>query len=193
MTELLEAVATPRALLLVAGLFGLAPSVLVRVLSWTFPAGDSRRAEMIGELHAVPTWERPIWAAQQLEVAVFEGVPARLRWLVDAERRRAARAAAYRRRAAARGRHAGPPARRALLPSVLLAVAGLAFAGLASVDTRHEPRPAATSPAAEVETVGARLAQPVGVAVISALGVAVGVTSGCAVNVRLARARRVAT
>jgi uncharacterized protein YegJ (DUF2314 family) len=67
-------------LLIALLIWGFAPGLVVRVLSLAFWHDDPRRAEMRGELDAVPRWERPFWVAQQVEVAICEGLGARLRW-----------------------------------------------------------------------------------------------------------------
>jgi hypothetical protein len=77
-SDLLEAVTSLKALLLVLLIFGFAPSAVIRLISLVFHADDPRRQEMRAELHAVPRLERPVWVAQQLEVVLFEGVPDRV-------------------------------------------------------------------------------------------------------------------
>ena len=39
-----------------------------------YPRSDPRRDELIAELYAIPSIQRPLWVAQQLEVALFEGL-----------------------------------------------------------------------------------------------------------------------
>jgi hypothetical protein len=58
--------------------FGFAPGAVLRLIALAFPKGDPRRHELLGELPAVPRLERPFWVAEQLEVALFEGVRHRL-------------------------------------------------------------------------------------------------------------------
>ena len=58
--------------------FGFAPGALLRVIVLAFPPGDPRRRELLAEVYAVPRAERPFWVAQQLEVALFEGLVGRL-------------------------------------------------------------------------------------------------------------------
>lgn len=60
--------------------FGFAPGAVLRVLVHAYPPDDPRRDELIGELYAVPRLNRPMWVAEQLEVALFEGLPERLWW-----------------------------------------------------------------------------------------------------------------
>ncbi|MGH3826685.1 MAG: hypothetical protein ACRDQX_05865 [Pseudonocardiaceae bacterium] len=74
MAELLEAVTSWRSLLVVLVVFGLAPGVCLRLIVLTYSRGNPHRAELIAELYAVPRWERPLWVAEQLEVALFEGL-----------------------------------------------------------------------------------------------------------------------
>lgn len=78
MSDLVGAVASWRALLGSLLIFGFAPGAITRVLALAFRKEDPRRAELLGELYAVPRWERPLWVAQQLEVAIFEGIGSRL-------------------------------------------------------------------------------------------------------------------
>ena len=57
--------------------FGLAPGIVLRLLLLIYPRGHPRRSELLAELYAVPMVLRPFWVAQQLEVALFEGLPSR--------------------------------------------------------------------------------------------------------------------
>jgi hypothetical protein len=74
MDELLEAVASWPSLGLVVVVFGFAPGFCLRLIVLAYPRGDPRRAELIAELYAVPRIQRPLWVAEQLEVALFEGL-----------------------------------------------------------------------------------------------------------------------
>src|SRR6266581_3016747 len=58
--------------------FGFAPGLLLRLIVLAFPKDDPRRAELRGELYNVPRFERPFWVAEQMEVALFEGLRGRL-------------------------------------------------------------------------------------------------------------------
>jgi hypothetical protein len=87
MTELLATVASWPSLLLVVVVFGFAPGFLLRLIVLAYPRGDPRRDELIAELYAVPRVQRPLWVAQQLEVALFEGLGHRIS--VTLRRRRA--------------------------------------------------------------------------------------------------------
>ena len=78
MAELLEAVVSWPGLLLVLLVFGFAPGFCLRLIVLAYPRGDPRRAELIAELYAVPRIERPLWVAEQLEVALFEGLAHRV-------------------------------------------------------------------------------------------------------------------
>lgn len=60
--------------------FGFAPGALLRLIVRAFPRDDPRRQELLGELYAVPRFERPFWVVEQLEVALVEGVGQRLVW-----------------------------------------------------------------------------------------------------------------
>ena len=78
MAELLEALASWSSLVLVVVVFGFAPGFCLRLIVLAYPRGDPRRAELIAELYAVPRIQRPLWVAEQLEVALFEGLPHRV-------------------------------------------------------------------------------------------------------------------
>jgi Uncharacterized protein conserved in bacteria (DUF2314) len=60
--------------------FGFAPGAVLRLIVIAFDRDDPRRHELLGELYAVPRLERPFWVAEQLEVALTEGLGYRLRW-----------------------------------------------------------------------------------------------------------------
>ncbi|MGH3830702.1 MAG: hypothetical protein ACRDRS_09675 [Pseudonocardiaceae bacterium] len=79
MVELLEAIASWRSAVLVPAVFGFAPGACLRLIVRAYPRDDPRRAELKAELYVLPWWERPLWVAEQLEVALFEGLPHRLR------------------------------------------------------------------------------------------------------------------
>ena len=93
MTELLKAVTSPWNLLWVVVVFGFAPGFCLRLIVRAYPPDDPRRDELIAELYAVPSIKRPLWVAEQLEVALFEGlvrrVSAAIRRLGDRRRARA--------------------------------------------------------------------------------------------------------
>lgn len=74
MTELIEAAASWRTLLVALVIFGFAPGAVLRLVSLAFRRDDPRRQEMRAELHAVPRIERPFWVAEQMEVALCEGL-----------------------------------------------------------------------------------------------------------------------
>lgn len=77
MKPLLELARDWRVLLLVVVAFGLAPGVVLRLLVRAYPRDHPRREELLGELYAMDFVKRPLWVAQQIETAVFEGLPAR--------------------------------------------------------------------------------------------------------------------
>jgi transcriptional regulator with XRE-family HTH domain len=58
--------------------FGFTCGFVLRLVVHLYPKDDPRRKELIAELYAVAFWERPVWVAQQLETALFEGVRERL-------------------------------------------------------------------------------------------------------------------
>lgn len=92
MSGLLTQLLSWKALLAVATVFGFAPGAALRLIVLAFPRSDPRRRELLAELRAVPRLERPIWVAEQLEVALAEGVAGRLArtWRKLAPGRRAA-------------------------------------------------------------------------------------------------------
>lgn len=61
-------------------LFGVAPGFVLRLIVLAFHPEDPRRYELRGELYAVPRWERPFWVAEQIEIAISEGLWGRLVW-----------------------------------------------------------------------------------------------------------------
>lgn len=63
--------------------FGLAPGVALRLIVLFYRRDNPRRRELLGELYAVPRIERPFWVAEQLEVALFEGLRDRFRGRLD--------------------------------------------------------------------------------------------------------------
>lgn len=85
MAELLEAVASWPSLVLIVVVFGFAPGFCLRLIVLAYPRSDPRRKELVAELYTVPRFQRPLWVAEQLEVALFEGfahrVSAAIRWL----------------------------------------------------------------------------------------------------------------
>jgi hypothetical protein len=78
MIEVALAVISLPALLLAVLVFGFAPGALLRLIVLAYPNGDPRRAELVAEVYVVRIWERPFWVAQQLEVAISEGLVTRL-------------------------------------------------------------------------------------------------------------------
>jgi hypothetical protein len=107
MAEFLEAVVSWPSLLSVVVVFGLAPGLCLRLIVLAYPRGDPRRAELIAELYAVPRIQRPLWVAEQLEVALFEGLGHR----ISATRRRRAHRGGRRARVGPTERPAQDPAR----------------------------------------------------------------------------------
>ncbi len=77
MTEVVELASDWTLLLLAILIFGLAPGVVLRLVLKAYPTGHSRREELLAELYAMNWAARPFWVAQQLETAIFEGLPAR--------------------------------------------------------------------------------------------------------------------
>lgn len=80
MSPIFEAIVSWPTLILAILVFGLAPGVVLRLISFCFEKDDPRRKELIAELYVVPRWERPFWVAEQLERAVCEGLWERMVW-----------------------------------------------------------------------------------------------------------------
>jgi hypothetical protein len=91
MAELLKAVVSWPSLLLIVVVFGFAPGFCLRLIVLSYPRSGPRRHELIDELYAVPRIQRPRWVAEQLEVALFEGLGHRLSAIIRSldDRRRA--------------------------------------------------------------------------------------------------------
>jgi hypothetical protein len=81
MNEFLSAAVAWQGLLLAVLIFGFAPGFCLRIIVCMYPKDDVRKRELIAELYDVPTFRRPLWVAQQLETAIFEGLGQRLRSL----------------------------------------------------------------------------------------------------------------
>ena len=60
--------------------FGFMPPILIRVFVLIYPRGHERRRELPAEMMAVPYKERPVWLADQLGLALTEGLRERLHW-----------------------------------------------------------------------------------------------------------------
>lgn len=60
-------------------IFGFAPGVTLRVIIRAWPHDHPRRRELMAELKAVPYVERLLWVAEQVESAIFDGLPTRYR------------------------------------------------------------------------------------------------------------------
>jgi len=78
LAAMLDAVASWPSLAVVLVVFGVAPGLALRMIVLIYPKENPRRAELLAELRVVPRLERPLWVAEQLEVAVFDGT--RVRW-----------------------------------------------------------------------------------------------------------------
>lgn len=77
MTDLLQGIVHWRLLILVLVVFGFAPGAALRIIVLAYPRTSPRRAELIAELYAMPPIARPRWVFEQLELALFTGVPER--------------------------------------------------------------------------------------------------------------------
>jgi hypothetical protein len=80
MTNLFVHVLSWPTLVLALLVWGFAPGAVLRLIVLAFRRDDPRRAELRAELYAVPRVERPFWVAEQLEVALVEGLGDRLAW-----------------------------------------------------------------------------------------------------------------
>lgn len=83
MAELIEIVASWRSLLLVLVVFGFAPGFVLRLLVRIYPKDDPRRTELLADLYMLGRVERLMFVAEQLETVLFEGLPHRIREIVD--------------------------------------------------------------------------------------------------------------
>src|SRR5215207_7099556 len=79
MVELLDGLRAWQLLPVAVVIFGFAPALVLRVILLAFHPKNPRRRELLAELRAVPRWERPFWVAEQLEVALVEGLRDRIK------------------------------------------------------------------------------------------------------------------
>lgn len=93
MIELIEAVgdAALPGFLTALLVFGFAPGFVLRLIVKLYPRDDLRRRELVAELYTIPRLERPLWVAEQVETALFEGLGTRQQLRI--QRRAAFRAA----------------------------------------------------------------------------------------------------
>jgi hypothetical protein len=77
---MLDRLLSPETLIAAIVLFGIAPGLVLRVIVLAFHPEDPRRYELQAELYAVPRYERPLWVAEQIEIAISEGLWGRLIW-----------------------------------------------------------------------------------------------------------------
>ena len=88
MTDLITnaaSVSVPTLLAIIA-LFGFIPGFCLRLIVLAYPSDDPRRKELVAELYVMSRLERPVWVAEQLEVALFEGVGRRIKNLFQSMR-----------------------------------------------------------------------------------------------------------
>jgi hypothetical protein len=78
MTFLFSQIISWRALVVAMVVLGFAPGAALRIIVLAFERSDPRRRELLAELYAVPWLERPLWVAEQAEVALAEGMGGRL-------------------------------------------------------------------------------------------------------------------
>jgi hypothetical protein len=90
MNELLDLVVSPRLLLLSPLVFAVLPGPCLRLLVRLYPKSHPRRTELLGELYSMPQRRRPWFVVEQLELAIGEGLPARLADVIDRARELAA-------------------------------------------------------------------------------------------------------
>jgi hypothetical protein len=88
MAELIDALTSWQTFLAVLVVFGFAPRLVLRLTLLAYPKTDPRRAELMAELCAIPRIERPLWVAEQIELALAEGLPRRLRALAKPTKNR---------------------------------------------------------------------------------------------------------
>ena len=74
----METVISTEGLLVPIVVFGLAPGLLLRLIVLAFSKDDPRREELRAGLDGVPRLERPFWVLEQIEVAIAEGLGARM-------------------------------------------------------------------------------------------------------------------
>lgn len=74
MTELLEAIASWRTVLIAVAAFGFAPGFILRLAVKIYPRTNPRRQEIIADLYVMSRIERPFYVAEQLETVLFEGL-----------------------------------------------------------------------------------------------------------------------
>ncbi len=65
--------------------FGFLPGSVLRLIVLLYPRDDPRRRELIGELYAMKRISRPIWVVEQIETALGEGLPKRVRAITGIE------------------------------------------------------------------------------------------------------------
>lgn len=59
--------------------WGVFPSTMTRLASRCYRRGDPARREVLGALKATSRLERPFWALEQIEQAIFAGLVPRIR------------------------------------------------------------------------------------------------------------------
>jgi hypothetical protein len=74
MTSLISDVLAWPTFLLALLVFGFAPGTALRLIVLAYEREYSRRQELLSELYHVPRIERPFWVAEQLELALIEGL-----------------------------------------------------------------------------------------------------------------------
>lgn len=79
MSELLLSPGALGALFLAMLIFGFAPGIFLAAIVRLIPDID-RRKELQAELYVIPYWKRPLWVAEQFEVALRTGLPVHLEW-----------------------------------------------------------------------------------------------------------------
>jgi len=97
MTKLIDALTSWPMFLAALLMFGVAPRLVLRLVLLAYPKNDPRRAELMAELRAIPRVERPVWVAEQIELALAEGLPRRFRALGKLKKNRQRKEARVRR------------------------------------------------------------------------------------------------
>jgi hypothetical protein len=71
--------AIPLGSLLIGMTFGFCPRLMLRLIVKLYPASDERREELLGELRSVNRAMRVLWVCEQLEPALFDGLPRKIK------------------------------------------------------------------------------------------------------------------
>lgn len=84
MPQMLEAIGLWPLFLITLIVWGFAPGLVLRLITFLLHPDDPRRRELPAELPHVPRLERPYWVAEQLELGLREGLIPRSFWWINA-------------------------------------------------------------------------------------------------------------